>query len=78
MLIVETRRRWVSGLAITLTALVSLFGFWRLSPGATFLIALLGLVALIIFFWVAGKESHHKPPNRPLAKRPRLQNDRLV
>jgi hypothetical protein len=53
----ESGRRWISGLAITITALVCLFGFWRLSPGVTFVIALSALVALIFFFWLAGKES---------------------
>lgn len=51
----ETRRQWISGLAITLTALVCLFGFWRLSPGATFVVASVALVALVGFFWLAGK-----------------------
>ena len=51
----ETRRQWISGLAITLTALVCLFAFWRLSPDVTLIIALVALGALIIFFWLAGK-----------------------
>ncbi|MBZ9984000.1 hypothetical protein LB521_22965 [Mesorhizobium sp. BR-1-1-8] len=51
----ESKRQWISGLATTLTAIVCLFGFWRLSPGVTFTIALISLVALVIFFWLAGK-----------------------
>lgn len=48
---VESQRAWLSGLAITITTLVALFGFWYLAPGATFIvacIALLGLVASIL------------------------------
>jgi hypothetical protein len=52
----ETKRQWISGLAITLTALIGLFAFWRLSPGLTFAIGLVSLVALLIVFWVAGKQ----------------------
>ena len=51
----ELKRQWVFGLAITVTALVSLFGFWRLSPGITFVIASVALCALVVFFWFAGK-----------------------
>ena len=51
----ESKRQWIFGLAITITALVSLFGFWRLSPGLTFVIASIALCALIVFFWLAGK-----------------------
>jgi hypothetical protein len=53
---VESKRQWVSGLAITLTALVCLFAFWHLSPGLTFLIAICSLVALVGLFWVAGAD----------------------
>jgi hypothetical protein len=45
-------------LAITLTAIVCLFGFWRLSPAVTFLIAAVSLVALVALFWMAGKNEH--------------------
>jgi hypothetical protein len=47
----ESRRQWIAGLAITLTALVCLFGFWRLSPGTTFVVSLIALAGLIFFFW---------------------------
>jgi len=53
----ESKRQWVSGLAITLTALVCLFAFWRLSPGVTFVIALSALIALIGLFWIAGNDA---------------------
>ena len=52
----ESRRAWLSGLAITLTSLIALFGFWRLAPGITFLIASVALVGLLIALWVAGKD----------------------
>lgn len=50
----ESTRAWLSGLAITITALVGLFGFWHLAPGATFIVACLAIVGLVISFWVAG------------------------
>ncbi|OSJ09254.1 hypothetical protein BST63_36220 [Bradyrhizobium canariense] len=53
---VESKRQWVSGLAITLTALVCLFAFWHLSPGLTFIIAICSLTALVALFWVAGAD----------------------
>jgi len=51
----ESSRQWIFGLAIVLTALVCLFGFSHLAPGATFIIAAAALVALVVFFWLAGK-----------------------
>ena len=48
---VETTRRWISGLAITLTTLIALFGFWRLSPGVTLVIATIALVVLGAILW---------------------------
>lgn len=54
--IFESRRAWISGLAITLTTLIALFGFWRISPGITFIVATLALAGMIIAFWVAGKQ----------------------
>jgi divalent metal cation (Fe/Co/Zn/Cd) transporter len=53
----QSHRQWLAGLAITLTALVCLFGFWRLSPIATMIIAAIALVALIFVFWLAGRPS---------------------
>lgn len=52
----ESTRAWLSGLAITLTTVVALLGFWRLSPGATFIVACIALVGLAIAFWIAGGE----------------------
>jgi hypothetical protein len=42
--------------AIPVTCLIALFGFWRLSPGVTFGIALLALAALLAALWLAGKD----------------------
>lgn len=50
----ETRRQWISGLAIILTAMVCLFGFWRLAPEITVIVALVALIALLVLFWIAG------------------------
>lgn len=47
----EAERKRVSGLAVILTALICLFGFSHLNPGATFAVAAAGLMALIVFFW---------------------------
>jgi len=38
------------------TTLIALFGFWRISPGITFIVATLALAGMIIAFWVAGKQ----------------------
>jgi len=51
----ESTRSWLAGLAITVTTLVGLFAFWRLSPGATFIVACVALVGLLAALWVAGK-----------------------
>jgi hypothetical protein len=53
---VESKRQWASGLAITLTSLVCLFAFWRISPGITFVVAVCALFALVVLFWLAGSE----------------------
>ena len=51
----ESMRAWLSGLAITLTTLVGLFAFWRLSPGTTFIVACVALIGLLAALWIAGK-----------------------
>jgi hypothetical protein len=51
----ESGRSWLTGLAVTITTLVCLFGFWRLAPGTTFIVAVVALVAMIVSFWIAGK-----------------------
>jgi hypothetical protein len=54
----EPTRQWLAGLAITICALIGLFGFWRLAPGATFIIACLALVGMVISFWFAGRDAN--------------------
>lgn len=61
---IETTRQRLSGLAITITALVCLFGFWRLSPGTTFVIASTAFVALVGFFWLAGSSGSNSPSTK--------------
>jgi hypothetical protein len=51
----DSFRAWISGLAIITTTLIGLFGFWRLSPGLTFIIACVALAALVAALWIAGK-----------------------
>lgn len=55
----ETRRQWISGLGIILTALICLFAFSKLAPALTFVVALTAFFALIFFFWLAGKQKDH-------------------
>jgi hypothetical protein len=50
----EPIRQWLAGLAIVLCTLIGLFGFWHLAPGATFIVACLAIVGLVISFWIAG------------------------
>ena len=50
----DSLRNWLSGLAITLTTIVSYFAFWTLSPGVTFLIGGAALVTLLVLLWKAG------------------------
>ena len=45
-----TARKWIAHAAIPVTALVCVFGFWRLAPGLTF------AIALVAALWVAGKD----------------------
>jgi hypothetical protein len=35
--------------------LIALFGFWRLAPGVTFLIACGALIVCLVAFWIAGR-----------------------
>jgi uncharacterized membrane protein YhhN len=53
-------RSWLSGLVITVTTIVALFGFWRLAPVVTFLVACFALAALVVALWIAGG-----PTNQP-------------
>ncbi|MDR6850374.1 hypothetical protein [Sphingomonas sp. BE137] len=46
---------WRTGLAITLTTIVSFQAFWRLSPGVTFAIGCCALVGLLTAIWIAGE-----------------------
>lgn len=51
----DTSRRWISGIAVMVAAVVSLFGFWHLSPGVTFIVAVAALGAMIFFLWLSGR-----------------------
>ena len=53
----ESTRAWLSGLSIVVTTLIGLFAFWRLSPGATFIVASVAFLGLMVALWAAGKES---------------------
>ena len=51
----QTKRQWISGLAIILTALVCLFSFSKLAPDVTLIVALVALVVLVALFWWTGR-----------------------
>lgn len=50
----QSTRAWISGLAVTLTTIVSYLAFWRLAPGTTFVIGCVALVGMVIAAWVFG------------------------
>jgi len=52
----ESFRKWVSLLAVPVTGLVALIGFWRLSPGLTFVVAVVALACMLVALWIAGKK----------------------
>lgn len=62
-----SRRAWLSGLAVTLTTIISYMAFWRLSPGVTFIVGCLALLGLIVAGWVLGGS---EPASRRAAKEP--------
>lgn len=47
-------RQWIGSILLAISTLVCLFAFWRLSPSATFVVALVALAAMIFSFWLAG------------------------
>ena len=71
----ETLRTWLSGLAVSLTAIVAYFAFWRLSPGITFAVGCFSLAALIALAWYYGRETRL---DRELGKSPPPPTDRGV
>jgi len=52
----DSVRSWLSGLAITLTTIVSYLAFWHLSPGVTFMIGGVALVTLIVLLIRSGRD----------------------
>lgn len=53
----ERRRRWVSGLAVTLCTIVAYLAFWHLAPVATFVIGTIALFGMAVFGWIMGGRS---------------------
>ena len=51
----ESLRTWLSGLAVSMTAVVAYFAFWHLSPILTFMVGCVALVALISAAWHYGR-----------------------
>lgn len=63
----DSRRSWLSGLAVTLTTIVAYLAFWRLSPGVTFVVGCAALLGLVVAGWVLGsvsRQSEKEPPPR--------------
>jgi hypothetical protein len=54
----ESKRQWLFGLAMAVTALICLFGFAQLNPNITIIIALVALAALVALFWYAGRPAN--------------------
>jgi hypothetical protein len=54
----KTNRKWISGLAVTLTTIIAYMAFWRLAPVATFIIGCAALMASVIAAWWFGKEAN--------------------
>ena len=52
----QSRRAWLSGVAVTLCTIIAYFAFWHLAPVATFLIGCAALVGIAVAVWVAGGE----------------------
>lgn len=69
----EPLRVWLSGLAVTLTAVVSYMAFWHLSPGLTFMVAVGALVASMVAAWHYGRTARL---DREREKEPGRQNAR--
>ena len=57
----EGPRQWVTGLVVIAATIVGFFGFARLSREWTLGISAGILVALIIFFWFAGRSATRGP-----------------
>lgn len=58
----DSRRRWLSGLAVTLTTIVAYLAFWRLSPVVTFVVGCFALVGVVIAGWIYGKDDNPTQP----------------
>ncbi len=54
----DSRRKWLSGLAVTLTTIVAYLAFWRIAPVPTFIIGCVALVGMLVAAWWFGKESN--------------------
>jgi multisubunit Na+/H+ antiporter MnhB subunit len=52
----DSRRRWISGLAVTLTTIGAYMAFWHLSPIVTFAAGCVALIAMLVAAWIYGKE----------------------
>lgn len=52
----SSRRKWLSGLTVTVATIVSYFAFWHLAPVATFAVGAVALVVLIAAGWVLGSK----------------------
>lgn len=60
----ETRRQWVTGVALMVATVISVVGFARISPALTMVIATASLVAILVFLWVVGKRKGDRTGTR--------------
>lgn len=57
----DSRRTWLSGLAVTLTTIVAYLAFWRLAPVPTFITGCLAFVGMLAAAWWFGKRANGPP-----------------
>lgn len=60
----ESTRRWIAGLAVTLTTIIAYFAFWRLAPIATFVTGCVALTGLAVSAWILGGSDANPPPGK--------------
>jgi hypothetical protein len=53
---IQKRRKWLSGLAISLTTIVAYLAFWRIAPGTTFIVGCTALMGMVIASWIYGRD----------------------
>lgn len=60
----RNRRKWLSGVAITISTIVAYLAFWHLAPGTTFIVGCLALVGVVAAGWIHGTGPEEPTPPR--------------